>query len=227
MLNYMKIMKTCVTALSMMLALSASTPLEAQSHRHHQQPVAASAVAAPDSAQQDELEAFSDTTSSADPSTQHTVVIDDEDMDQLRQVAKAFEDLDTTGIAGMLWILLLVFLLFVLSPVLILGLILYFIYKNRKERLRLAEMAMQTGQPIPDGVMNQAPPVATDDDMRAKGIRQLALGVGLMIFLGYTAGEVGFGLGALVACIGLGKLVISWNSNKNNYQNTTNDYEQL
>ena len=44
-----------------------------------------------------------------------------------------------------------------------------------------------------------------EDDYQ-KGLRQCFVGVGLMIFLGLAAGEVGFGIGALVLCIGLGKI---------------------
>ena len=76
---------------------------------------------------------------------------------------------------------------------LILGVLLYFIYKNRKERIRLAEKAMESGQAIPDNLLPEKVP--TPDSVWQKGIRQLCLGVGLMVFLGYTAGEIGFGVG--------------------------------
>ena len=92
----------------------------------------------------------------------------------------------------------------------ILGIIFYFIYKNRKQRVRLAEEAMKNGQPIPDQLFEEQKALpATTSDLRAKGIRQTCLGVGLMIFLGNTAGEVGFGVGALVTAIGVGNLLIA------------------
>ena len=40
-----------------------------------------------------------------------------------------------------------------------------------------------------------------------------------MIFLGYAAGEVGFGIGALVFCIGLGKVFASKTAQKQNIKN--------
>ena len=70
--------------------------------------------------------------------------------------------------------------------------------------MRLAQMAMQQGQPIPNQLLNDQ----KDDygDEYQKGMRQCFIGVGLMIFLGFAAGYVGFGIGALVFCIGLGKV---------------------
>ena len=45
-------------------------------------------------------------------------------------------------------------------------------------------------------------------------MRQCFVGVGLMILLGYAAGNVGFGVGALVFCIGLGKVFASKTAQK-------------
>jgi hypothetical protein len=95
-------------------------------------------------------------------------------------------------------------ILFVLAPFVIIAAIFYFINKNRKDKMRLAEMAMQQGQPIPEQLLEDSNTVS---DEYQKGLRQCCVGVGLMVFLGLTAGEVGFGIGALVFCIGLGKIV--------------------
>jgi hypothetical protein len=66
---------------------------------------------------------------------------------------------------------------------------------------------MQQGQPIPDQLLREQND--TIDDDYKKGLRQCFVGVGLMIFMGLAAGEVGFGVGALVFCIGLGKVFVS------------------
>ena len=73
--------------------------------------------------------------------------------------------------------------------------------------MRLAQMAMQQGQPIPDQLLDEKP--RDTDEEYQKGMRQCFVGVGLMVFLGYAAGQVGFGIGALVFCIGLGKVFAS------------------
>jgi hypothetical protein len=132
-----------------------------------------------------------------------------------------FVDMDSNGIAGMFFVLGVLFILFVLAPVLIIIALFYFINKNRKEKMRLAQMAMQQGQPIPDQLLKDQPGSA--DEEYNKGIRQCFVGVGLMIFLGYAAGTVGFGVGALVFCIGLGKVFVSKTTRKEN----KNDITQL
>jgi hypothetical protein len=83
----------------------------------------------------------------------------------------------------------------------------YFINKNRKDKMRLAQMAMQQGQPIPDQLLKEQSTFG--DEEYKSGIRQCFVGVGLMIFLWFAAGAVGFGIGALVFCIGLGKVIVA------------------
>jgi hypothetical protein len=110
-------------------------------------------------------------------------------------------------LTGVILILGILFILFVLAPVLIIVALFYFISKNRKEKIRLAQMAVQQGQPIPDQLLEERPVDAEEEYQ--KGMRQCFVGVGLMVFLGFAAGEVGFGIGALVFCIGLGKVFAS------------------
>ena len=73
---------------------------------------------------------------------------------------------------------------------------------------------METGEKSLDIVYNEL----TDEEYQ-KGMRQCFVGVGLMIFLGYAAGNVGFGIGALVFCIGLGKVFASKTAQKKNNPN--------
>ena len=111
----------------------------------------------------------------------------------------------------------------------------YFVNKNRKERYKLAQMAIQNGQPIPDEVLKgQTPNTKEESNECTAGLRQIFLGIGLAIFLGIVAGKIGFGIGALVFCIGLGKVVIAkksvsdndpLNDNRvDNYNNPSNNY---
>ena len=123
------------------------------------------------------------------------------------------------GIAGMFFVLAMILILFVLAPVAIIIALFYFINKNRKQKMKLAQMAMQQGQPIPDQLLDEKP--ANADEEYQKGMRQCFVGVGLMVFLGYAAGQVGFGIGALVFCIGLGKVFASRTARKNETMNNT------
>ena len=120
-------------------------------------------------------------------------------------ISHAFGDMRGKDIAGMFFVLCVLIILFVLAPVFIIIALFYFINKNRKEKMRLAQMAMQQGQPIPDGLLKDKE-VGYDNNDYQRGMRQCFVGVGLMIFLGFAAGTVGFGIGALVFCIGLGKV---------------------
>jgi hypothetical protein len=112
----------------------------------------------------------------------------------------------------MAFVLMIIVIIFVIAPVIILALLFFFIYKNRKQKVRLAEMAMQKGQPIPDQLLVEHR--ETDNDLWQKGLRQTFLGVGLLAFFGYVGSTLGIGIGILVTVIGLGKLAIVKTSTK-------------
>ena len=206
-------MKKVLFTLTLLLTLSMGLQAAGQKHRHTPRKEQV------DSTNQGGIEVFSDTTSadtatvtrkvtvttrtSPWSTTSTTYDVDGDDLESI--VGSLFSQMDGKDFAGMLFVLGVLFILFVLAPVLIIIALFYFIDKNRKEKMRLAQMAMQQGQPIPDQLLNEQ---STDiNDEYQKGLRQCFVGVGLMIFLGLTAGEVGFGIGALVFCIGLGKIV--------------------
>lgn len=189
----------------MLLTLSMSVEAAAQKHRHTPQ-----AQELVDSTSKDAVEVFSDTTTVAQAgAADDGATWDEEDADQqieigLTKLMNQWSSKDTLGVVLVLGVL---FIIFVLAPVLIIAALFYFINKNRKQRMKLAQMAVQQGQPIPEQLLTNQPGDA--DEEYQKGMRQCFVGVGLMIFLGYAAGEVGFGIGALVFCIGLGKVFAS------------------
>ena len=198
-----------------MLALGMGAQASGQKHRHTPQQELT------DSTSKDGVEVYSDTTSSDTTirATKGHVTIntpmgsqswdydvdDDEDLGNI--LSNAFGGMRGKDIAGMFFVLCVLLIIFVLAPVFIIIALFYFINRNRKEKMRLAQMAMQQGQPIPDQLLNDKP--ANTDQEYQSGMRQCFVGVGLMIFLGYAAGTVGFGIGALVFCIGLGKVFAS------------------
>ena len=158
---------------------------------------------------------FSDTTSVADSAAALTDSWDDEDDEFYRSTLKDLVgDMSSKDLTGIAIVLGSLFILFVLAPVLIIIALFYFINKNRKDKIKLAQMAVQQGQPIPEQLLENKQETVNDEYQ--KGLRQCFVGVGLMIFLGLTAGEVGFGIGALVFCIGLGKIVAGKIAEKNN-----------
>ena len=220
-------MKKILITLTMLLALGMGAQAAAQKHRHTPQQELT------DSAGKDGVVVYSDTSSSdttiratkghvtvTTPIGSHSWDYDvDEDEDFGNVVSNAFSSMRGKDLAGMFFVLCVLLIIFVLAPVFIIIALFYFINKNRKEKMRLAQMAMQQGQPIPDQLLDEKP--ANADEEYQKGMRQCFVGVGLMVFLGYAAGQVGFGIGALVFCIGLGKVFASRTARKNAAMNET------
>ncbi|WP_155949594.1 DUF6249 domain-containing protein [Prevotella sp. MA2016] len=206
-------MKQYLIAIAMVLALSSSTSAIAQKHRHTPRTEQVSDTVKHN---QDAIEAYSDTTATnnanADDNDNHSgyshhVVYEGEDAE--RVVSGIFGDMDGAAFMGMLIPILAIVCVGFLLPVILVLLVFYFINRNRKEKYRLAEMAIKNGQPIPDALLKDSKNDDWDSTSYNAGIRQMFTGVGLAIFLGIIMGDLGFGIGALVFFIGLGKYVIA------------------
>ena len=235
-------MKQYLIAITMLLVLSLNAEAASQKHRHSARTEQVDST----KDKQDAIEAFSDTTSSSKEDAEddqyithrhRTTYTTSSDVKELKEVMES-----VGGIFGpMLAVGIVAFVvIFFLLPLLIIVTIIYFVNKNRKERYKLAQMAIQNGQPIPDDILkNQVASTSKSGDYQT-GIRQMFLGVGLAIFLGIVAGKIGFGIGALVFFIGLGKWFIARqngdtgnddllnnNNSKNQFNNNSNirDYE--
>ena len=214
-------MKKYLIAITMLLALSLNAEAASQKHRHSARTEQVDST----KDKQDAIEAFSDTTSSAasedaedDQYISHrhrTTYTTSSDVKELKEVMEG-----VGGIFGpMLAVGIVAFVvIFFLLPLLIIFVIIYFVNKNRKERYKLAQMAIQNGQPIPDDILKSKVSSSSGDNDYQTGVRQMFTGVGLAIFLGLIIGKVGIGIGALVFFIGLGKWFIYRQNN-----NTGND----
>ena len=236
-------MKLYLIAIALMLALSLNAEAASQKHRH----TARTEQVDSTKDKQDAIEAFSDTTSSAasedaedDQYISHrhrTTYSTSSDVQELKEVMES-----VGGIFGpMLAVGIVAFVvIFFLLPLLIIVTIIYFVNKNRKERYKLAQMAIQNGQPIPDDILKSKLSSSSQGSDYQTGVRQMFTGVGLAIFLGIIIGKVGIGIGALVFFIGLGKWFIARqngdmgnndplnnNNSKNQFNNNSNirDYE--
>ncbi len=212
----------------MMLALGLNTQAASQKHRHTPR------TAQVDSTKnnQDAIEAFSDTTSTADA--------DDAEDDKYithrhrsvvygggEDLKEVMEGVGGIMVPSLVFSIIAMAILFILAPLLIIIVIFYFVNKNRKERYKLAQMAIQNGQPIPDEILKEQITPSRGSDYQA-GVRQMFTGVGLAIFLGIVIGEIGVGIGALVFFIGLGKWYIARQSgDKGNDPLNNNRSEQF
>lgn len=199
-------MRKYLVAMTMLVTLGVGLPVMAQ----RQQPKDGQELV--DSTQKsDALEAYSDTTDVADDTTvvsrHHRIGGYTNSIDDVNNIFERVFGIGVGGMAaGMVFVLLVLFILFVLAPVIILIVLFYFINKNRKQKMKLAEMAMKQGQPIPDQLLVEQK--ETDSELWQKGLRQTFLGVGLLAFFGYVGSTLGIGVGILVTVIGLGKLAI-------------------
>ncbi len=221
-------MKKYLIALTLLLALGTNDPVAAQTQKSRQQQELVDSTR-----QHAGLEAFSDTTDAYEDSiiaasTNSHVSVDWDGEDAQEAFGGFMRQLKADDIAGMFFVLAVVLIVFVISPLVIFGLLLFFIFRNRKQKMKLAQMAMQNGQPIPDQLLNESQGTTDDKYAYQSGMRQLFLGIGLMIFLGFTIGKIGVGIGALVFFIGLGKVIIGRKSNNDlngqyfNSQNQSN-----
>ena len=96
-------------------------------------------------------------------------------------------------------------------PVLLIFLIFYFRYKNRKAKYRMAEQILASGQPLPENYFE----TVDRKDVRSKGISNVFLGIGLFIFLWAITDEFSAGcIGLLITCICLRQVVIYYTQEK-------------
>ena len=123
-------------------------------------------------------------------------------------IRRMFRSLEKFG-----WVfVLLPILFFFVFPLLILFLILFFVYKGNKSKQKTYQKLIDSGQPIPQETVNRM--TQESQRLRNEGLRDICVGIGLAIFLGIIIDEVGIGIGALVAFIGLGKLMAWYANNK-------------
>lgn len=91
-------------------------------------------------------------------------------------------------------------------PLLIVFIVFFFNYKNRKAKYRLAEQALASGQQLPEDFFKN---VEKTEDIRTKGIKNVFTGIGLFIFLWAITSNFSIGcVGLLIMFTGFGQLVI-------------------
>lgn len=193
------------------LVISASMPTMAQHHRHT--PVASMKI----NSQTDNngntknttaIVAFSDT-ANMDTADMDTTGIYDDDWTEHKSNFDALSD-----IMGKAFIpISAIFIIFFLAPVLIIGLIIYYIIKSRNQKIRLAELALKNGQPIPQDIAksNKQP---NDQGLWEKGVKKMFLGIGIVIFSIFVHSRMCTGIGFIIAFYGAGQAVIAWTTKK-------------
>ena len=200
-------------------ALTLGTVAQAASQKDRHAPAVTATVNSADQPKSDEqvtdegIEAYSDTTSAVIDSVADSgtyVSVDDSfpfDEEHLDFVEKMFE-----RFGGFFAFLI------------ILALVLWLIFRNRNRRYKLAEKAMETGQPIPQEFIRTEQ--QTDDYLWKKGIKNTALGLGLVAFFYCLGADPLVGIGWLVALFGVGQAVIARTS-ASKRDKKTDDFDYL
>lgn len=168
-------------------------------------------------AAQDEVEAYSDTTS---VDTNDSQAVSDEDdgnarshsIYSLENYDDPFDFLGSIFGKGTLFfvmfLLLVIGLLFVFAPLIALFIIFRYLYRRHQDRMKIMEMAMEKGVDVPE---SQRPiDKQSDEYLFKRGLRNFFLGAGLVVmFLFWDWGFMA-GIGALVCVYGLGQVAIGY-----------------
>lgn len=212
-------MKKILLSLVAVMLLGSTVPMEAQRHRHTPR-----TTVVDDTKDDNGIEAYSDTSSTAQPldtAAYSTTADADNVNDSNRFDPSRFSDpfswfafLGTSGFVGIVITILLigVVLLFLFMPLIIVLLIIRYLVRRHNDRVRLAEKAMEQGQPIGEGDMplNKKSP----DYLWRRGVRNVSIGAGLALFLWFLGADSLVGIGLLVACLGVGQMfMVRYNYN--------------
>lgn len=117
-------------------------------------------------------------------------------------------------------------------PTFIVGLLLYFSYKNKQTKYKLASEALAAGKEIPQDLFKGNVKKENSETL-TKGIKNIFLGIGLGVFLWILTEEAGIvAIGFLIFCNGLGQVVIAYatrpKENGTHTEHTSNtDIEKL
>lgn len=124
-----------------------------------------------------------------------------------RVVGRWVERLASPGATILAFLVTISVFLFLFAPFIILLLLIRYFIKKNNARVKLAEKAMETGQPIPDELRpidRQSSPY-----LRQRGIRNIALGLGLLVMFSFWGSSTLQGVGALIAIYGFGQFYLS------------------
>lgn len=112
------------------------------------------------------------------------------------------------GVLLTIFVMVLIFL-FLAMPFILVVVIVRYQVRRHNDRVRLAEMAMKQGRPLDEIKMGMNR--NSRSYMWRRGVRNLALGVGLVLFFWCLGEEPLVGIGGLVACMGAGQMFMARN----------------
>ena len=206
---------------TLIMAVTFGLAAEAQSSAYKPNANAASEVSADDTAA---IVAYSDTASSdtvahASQSSRQTwqqVLDDDTSWNRVSDPFELIAYLTTIGMGGVVVAIFFVLLCIVVvfSPIILIAVILYLVFKRRNERYKAMEKAVESGRPVPEEM--RSPVFESSEVLWRKGVKNFFIGLGLVaMFLSFDVEEL-VGIGVLVALYGAGQAVIAYTTRKKN-----------
>lgn len=220
-------MKHLLGLVALICVITLSPVMAQGKHRHH----AAIEQKADAQDDKDENVAYSDTTSTAFGNAVDTDVADDDaddsagytytlspnqlNMDHFDNPLAFFVALFGAGFGGIMLalLILLVILLVFLSPLIVVYLIYRLLKSLHNDKVRLTEKAIASGRPIAKSSSTTVYG-STDQELWNKGVKNVALGLGLIMLFAFWGAYALCGIGALIMCLGIGKMVIARTSVK-------------
>lgn len=217
-------MKKAILALALIMSIGVtqvSWSSSAPKHRYHADKT-------------ETVEAYSDTTSIDTTSATDTMDDDDDDAAtyhskySLRNYDDPFDFFGSVfgeGALGFIIIfVILISLAFVFAPLIALILLFRYLLRRHKDRIKLAEMAMEKGVNVPE----RERPIdkQSNEYLQKRGLRNAFLGAGTLAMFSIWNSEFLAGIGALILFYGLGQTVIGslpaikqwWNERRANSQ---------
>lgn len=224
----MNILKSGLVAVA--LATSVTAGAAAQQHRHTPRTATVSYSQSAGGQRQQVtvttdtagVDAFSDTTSVVTAATADTL--------PGRAAYNAYFDFDSDnlpfglsrmfkGAEAFFWVVFAIFVLAIFAPVIAVVVLLILLYRSRQRKLQEDRMVRKNGQPLHEQPANRP---AGDDSLWATGVQQGCLGVGLMAFFAFIGINLGIGIGALLVCVGAGKMIVAKSAEEKRKRNGEN-----
>lgn len=121
---------------------------------------------------------------------------------------------------------------FFFAPVLIIGFILLYRYKRRKQRDQVVVAAINKGVDIPEGYGNDYNKTtntvsqSTDKEYLNKGIKRITIGIGIWILGAAINFGLLMGIGLFIVVLGGGELLIHYFNNRGNGSRNEGNYNQ-
>lgn len=172
-----------------------------------------------------QIEAYSDTTSLDSVAMDDEFWDDDDAWDRMSasDTKSLMSDIGVDGgdIMGMFFVIVVLIIIFILAPVGLIGIILFFVYKSRKQKMRMMEMAMKSGKQIPVEAVGM--PSQKGEDVWNKGVKQIFLGAGVGLLLWVIIGKLGMAIGVLITLIGIGNMAIGYGAKQKQKEQELHD----